>query len=232
MLYENDLRKYEKWLKTKANVKSSVDYVYKGSIISNKINQHVNQFRWHEHLNRVYNAFGISTFYEFTDDSLDIMYNSLADKFGFCSILEGIRINDAKKHKVARLRERVESIISYNNSLFLTLTFTDKVLSSTDEHTRRRYVTRFLKKYCLNYVANVDYGAKNHREHYHAVVLCENIDHKLWRYGAINFKRINYDADTDTINKLSMYVAKLTNHAIKETCKRCYLIYPKFKKNT
>ena len=82
----------------------------------------------------------------------------------------------------------------------------------------------------MNYVANVDYGAKNHREHYHAVVMCDNIDHKSWRYGAINFKRINYDADIDTINKLSMYVAKLTNHAIKETCKRCYLIYPKIKK--
>ena len=230
MLYEKDLRKYEKWLKIKANVSDSVDYTYKGTIISNKINQFVNKLTWHEHLNRVYNAFGISTYYEYTDDSIDIMYNSLADKFGFCSILESIRVNDAKKHKVSRLRDRVESIISYNSSLFVTLTFTDKVLSSTSDKTRRRYVVRFLKKYTLNYVANVDFGARNHREHYHAVILADKIDHKAWPYGAINFKRIHYDCDKDTINKLSLYVAKLTNHAIKETCKRCYLIYPKIKR--
>lgn len=230
MLYEKDLRSYEKWLKSKAQVDNKIDYTYKGSIISNKINQYVNKLTWHEHLNRVYNAFGISTFYEFTDDSIDIMYNSLADKFGYCSILEGIRINDAKKHKVARLRDRVESIISYNNSLFITLTFTDEVLNTTQPHIRRKYVQRFLKKYCLNYVANVDYGKKNHREHYHAVVLVDKLDHNSWRYGAINFKRINYDVEHDTLEKLTMYVAKLTNHAIKETCKRCYLIYPKIKK--
>lgn len=229
MLYEKDLRLYEKWLKSKAITDNKIDYQYKGTIISNKINKYVSQLTWHEHLNRVYNSFGISTFYEFTDDSIDIMYNSLADKFGYCSILESIRINDAKKHKVSRLRDRIESIISYNNSLFLTLTFTDKCLNSTDFKTRRRYVQRFLKENSLNYVANVDYGAKNHREHYHAVILADKIDHKAWKYGAINFKRINYDAEQDTIEKLALYVAKLTNHAIKETCKRNYMLYPKIK---
>jgi hypothetical protein len=76
------------------------------------------------------------------------------------------------------------------------------------------------------YVANIDYGAKNKREHYHALINCDKIDFSNWRkYGNINAERVkNKDIESDKI-KLSKYIAKLSNHAIKETTKRSCLIY-------
>ena len=76
------------------------------------------------------------------------------------------------------------------------------------------------------YVANIDYGSKNKREHYHALINCDKVDFKSWRkYGNINAKRVrNKDIESDK-TKLSKYIAKLSNHAIKETTKRSCLIY-------
>lgn len=216
--YDTELRRYEKYFKKIFGF--GTDYTYKSFVIGNNINTEVNKISWNSHINIVTNGIGL-----YDDEVLDLWYNSLADRFGFISILEAIRVNNARSHRVCRLKNRVESIIS-KPSLFLTLTFTNDCLSSTSDITRRRYVTRFLKSISNNYVANIDYGKRNHREHYHAVVECEKVDHKLWKYGAINFERITYE-DVSDVTKLSKYVAKLTNHAIKETNKRCCLIYPK-----
>ena len=117
-------------------------------------------------------------------------------------------------------------MIVNNNCLFLTLTFTDDVLNSTSFDTRKKYVLRFLNNLKCAYVGNVDYGSQNGREHYHCVVSIDNVSCNDWLYGAINFKRI--------INKnslaLAKYVAKLTNHALKETTNNSRIIYSrKFK---
>ena len=52
---------------------------------------------------------------------------------------------------------------------FCTLTFGPEILASTTAETRAIYVKRFLKATFGAYVANLDYGGKNGREHYHAV---------------------------------------------------------------
>lgn len=126
------------------------------------------------------------------------------------------RINDARYKRVQRIKSRVSAIIRDGNAIFLTLTFTDEVLASTSPLTRRRYVSRFLKSNATVYVANLDYGEDNQREHYHAIVLSDMVNYADWRiYGNINGKRIrNQDAD---ITRTSKYVAKLTFHAIKKT---------------
>ena len=110
--------------------------------------------------------------------------------------------------------------------IFLTLTFNDDTLRNTTEKQRRVAVSRYLKQYGCMYVANIDYGSKNKREHYHALINCDKVDFKSWRkYGNINAKRVrNKDIESDK-NKLSKYIAKLSNHAIKETTKRSCLIY-------
>lgn len=113
-----------------------------------------------------------------------------------------------------------ESLIT----LFLTLTFTDSTLNSTNSLTRRKYVTRFLKENCIEYVSNIDFGGKKGREHYHALVLVNGkLDYKKWKYGALNGKKVAC-SDTD-IERTSRYVSKLSNHAIKETTKQSRLIY-------
>ena len=140
---------------------------------------------------------------------------------------EARKINYATYSRVKRLRSCIKSIIRYP-SLFLTLTFTDGVLKSTSSDSRRRYVNRFLNALDCKYVANIDFGKKNGREHYHAVVRVEKIDYSLWQYGAINGLRVRLDK-TSSAECLAKYVAKLTNHAIKETTKRCAIMYSRKK---
>lgn len=143
--------------------------------------------------------------------------------------LEAHRINHASYQRTSRLRKRIAEIISNarlanNNVLFLTFTFTDACLNSTNFETRRRYVSRFLRSNCVRYVANVDYGSKNGREHYHAVVLANGkLDYTKWTNGSLNGKKVAINDICHT--KLAKYVSKLTNHAIKATCKRSVLIY-------
>ena len=108
--------------------------------------------------------------------------------------------------------------------LFLTLTFTDEILGKTTEDTRRQAVRRYLKSFGVPYVANIDYGKKNGREHYHGVIQIPRIDYSAYTYGAINGERIR---SVEDYTKLSKYVAKLTNHAIKQTNKRQVIIYSK-----
>lgn len=63
-------------------------------------------------------------------------------------------------------------MVGSGNAKFLTLTFNDSFFDrGTSEDTRRKYIRRFLKEQCQEYVANVDYGDKNGREHFHAIVV-------------------------------------------------------------
>ena len=137
---------------------------------------------------------------------------------------EAHRINKASYARVKRLKSRIASMLESGQCLFLTLTFTNETLAKTTEDTRRQFVRRYLKSFDVPYVANIDYGKKNGREHYHAVIQCESVDYSKYTYGAINGERIR---SADDYVKLSKYVAKLTNHAIKETNKRQVIIYSK-----
>ena len=136
-------------------------------------------------------------------------------------IQECLRIENANSKRVKRLKLRIERIIDANNSTFLTLTFSDKVLNETSAETRRKYVARFLKSCNAPYVANVDYGSKNHREHYHAVIGSQTIALSNWAYGGNKALKIVIN----NTNALSKYVCKLSNHAIKETTRRSSLMY-------
>lgn len=134
---------------------------------------------------------------------------------------EAEKICKATSNRNTRLRSRIEQLIS-KDSVFVTLTFTDDVLKSTSFDTRRRYVTRFLKTYDVPYVANLDFGAKNGREHYHGIIQIDHINPTEWQYGALNVKKIRKSSEPLALAK---YVSKLTNHAIKETTKRSAIIY-------
>lgn len=146
---------------------------------------------------------------------------------GLDNIKECIKIEDATWSRLKRLKERISSYMAKGQCLFVTLTFNDECLNSTSEKTRRKYVTRYLKDNAIYYLANIDYGSKNDREHYHAVVVAEKISFKEWRKnGNINAKKIRQTSDYE---KVSKYINKLTNHAIKHTNKRQCLIYSKNK---
>ena len=141
---------------------------------------------------------------------------------------EAEKINNASRARTKRLKDRIRYIMENYDSTFVTLTFTDETLKNTTFETRKRYVVRYLKSYGVPYVANVDYGKENEREHYHAIIGTQTLNYKDWNSnGAINGKKIikkkNLDSNGDL--KLAKYITKLTNHAIKETCRRNALIY-------
>ena len=117
-------------------------------------------------------------------------------------------------------------MLNNGKNLFLTLTFKPKVIDSTSEETRRRYVARYLKQFDCEYVANIDFGEEHETEHYHAVLNKSFINPLTWQYGNLDVQQVRTatDKDLDCI-RLAKYVAKLTNHAIKETTKRNSLIY-------
>lgn len=154
----------------------------------------------------------------------------------------------AENNRTSRLRARIKLFLEQEEpTIFLTLTFSDKVLQNTTPETRRRYVTRYLKSQSAYYIANIDFGSLNGREHYHAVILGK-VSLSDWEYGIINAESVGNRSSltrknipiryknlpeeiarqkmrVDTERKLSKYVSKLTNHAIKETTKRNAIIY-------
>lgn len=111
-----------------------------------------------------------------------------------------------------RLKKKINRLlIEFEEPIFITLTFTNDALEKTSEDTRRRYVARFLKSQGVKYVANIDYGKINGREHYHAVA-SGKINPLEWSYGACNVVKIRQNSDPLALAK---YVNKLVNHAKK-----------------
>lgn len=159
--------------------------------------------------------------YTLNDLALECYNNDQINEFKEC-----LKINKASYQRTSRLKKRIYEMLISGNCLFLTLTFNDDTLNNTSEATRRQYVRKYLKQFNCKYVANIDYGSINHREHYHAVIQSDTIDLKAWRvYGNINVERVrNRNIDNDN-TRLSKYICKLSNHAIKETTKRCSLMY-------
>lgn len=150
---------------------------------------------------------------------------------------EYFRILDAKHKRVSRLRARIFDMIYKNDCLFLTFTFMDKSFARTCADFRRIAVRRYLNALGVPYVANIDFGEKKGREHYHAVVQIGRVDYSKWKYGNLNGLKIRndikYDDDgvitSESVEKIARYVAKLTNHAIKETTRRSVIMYSRGK---
>lgn len=136
------------------------------------------------------------------------------------------RINHAYYERVRRLKQRIEHMLNNGKNVFLTLTFRDKTLNKTSAKTRRDYVRKYLKQFNCEYVANIDFGEEHEREHYHAVLNKEFINPLTWNFGNLDVKQVRTatENELDCI-RLAKYVAKLTNHAIKETTKRSNIIY-------
>lgn len=209
--------------------KTKIDYAFKSHVLNNYPSLVLSQRK------ASYKSFCIANYEE------DGVYNKCIDDNSpdlptlhtFCKsnglekeFLECRKLNDAFYHRQKRLRARVETMLKNGNCIFITLTFNDDCLKNTNEKQRRTFVSRYLKTFNSMYIANIDFGKENNREHYHAIIQSDNIDLSEWRkHGNINVERIrNRDIDKDCI-RLSKYVAKLSNHAIKETTKRSTLIY-------
>lgn len=140
------------------------------------------------------------------------------------------RVWKSNRDRRNRLKKRISKMLGSSNAKFLTLTFNDSFFErETSEETRRRYIRRFLKEQCSEYVANVDYGDKNGREHFHAIVIPKStrIDYAPY-CDFFDGSRI-YSEDILVSEKskrsLSLYINKLTNHSLKASGRYKRLIY-------
>lgn len=195
----------------------SPDYLYKSRILKTNLPKRIGAIDRTTYLNSLD---GIVF-----DNALENEYTDLLFQYGFNDIKEARKINTASYKREKRLNKRIETYLSSGQCIWLTITFDDLTMSKTNEKTRRKYVSRFLKQVSNYYVANIDYGKTTEREHYHAVVLTDFVEPTLWPYGFIYTERIKNHLKTPL--KLSKYVSKLTNHAIKESTKRNVYIYSK-----
>lgn len=212
--------------------RSKPDYAFKSKIFNehSDLLKRQNKASYKDYCKRVYEQDGILLYglkneqykdIESNDDLyVECCFNGMSKEY-----LECEKINKAYYARLKRLKDRVKDILTSGPCLFLTLTFNDDALERTNALTRRRQVQRYLKSYNAKYVGNVDYGKKNHREHYHALISISKVDHEPWQtYGNIDFERVRLRSECDSV-KLSKYINKLSNHAIKETTKRSALMY-------
>lgn len=134
------------------------------------------------------------------------------------------RTYKASSNRQNRLNKRIKSMLKLNCpvKLFITFTLNNENISK-DIKLLRKHISNFFKKNnAVDYVANVDYGKKNGRLHFHAVaVFNSEIDLKAWSLGAINIEHIRIK-DPNNLEpadylQLSRYINKLTNHALKKT---------------
>lgn len=195
---------------------ANIDYKYKSSILKTDLCKKINKIDKKTYLN---NIEGI-----ISDNALDLEYFDLLNSYDYKDIEEARKINKASYNRVKRLRNKIDNMLTSGPCVWCTFTFRNDVLDSTNEDTRKRYVKRFLK--CLNcpYIANIDYGDTTEREHYHALVSIDIIKKDSWPYGYDSYEKVRIKQNTSSI-RLSKYISKLTNHAIKESTKRCAIIY-------
>lgn len=144
-------------------------------------------------------------------------------KYGNTTLKVANNLNQASYKRVARLKERIKEAVESGSAYFITITFNPETLNNTNEQTRRKYVSRWLKSLSPFYVANIDYGKTKGREHYHAIITSDKRPPKTWTYGFIDIKKVA-TTDNDT-TRVSKYISKLTNHAIKHTTKGKRIIY-------
>lgn len=165
------------------------------------------------------------SFFEGDRSALD----ELEDNVGFVYVDTCRKIENSRFQRVKRCKMRIKGIVFDGDAIFLTLTFNDEILASTSQETRRRYVTRLLKRYCAKYVANIDFGKLNGREHYHAIVECDvknaEMLKKAWgkKCGFADFRKIG--SKEDDLKKTTKYINKLNAHCFKDPTRMYRVIY-------
>lgn len=169
------------------------------------------------------------SFKEYDREALD----ELEDRVGFDLVEECRSISNSRYQRVKRCRIRISGLVFTEKAFFLTLTFRDDVLAKTSAESRRRYVSRALKKVSANgrYIANVDFGKENGREHYHAIVEAVNVEalKEYWekRYGFVDLRKIG--GKEKDLKKTTKYINKLNAHCFKDSTHLHRVIYSRNK---
>jgi hypothetical protein len=194
-------------------------------IIENKLHREVGQLSLKNY--RLYqkevNGLYYPSLINYSYKELENEFTNFVNLYGYTTLKIANNLNRASYQRTARLKERIREAVESGSAWFITITFNPETLSKTNEKTRRVYVSRWLKSLTPFYVANIDYGKEKGREHYHAVITSDQRPPKSWSYGFVDILKVK-TTETDT-KRISKYISKLTNHAIKHTTKSKRIIY-------
>lgn len=130
----------------------------------------------------------------------------------------------ARYNKVSRIKQHFIYLFHRRKNIyFLTFTFNDKYLKKCDR-TRKDLIKKVLKNFDNDslFILNIDYGKQNERLHFHCIY-GTNSDLDLKKYLNTNYPCFSYTEsirqDCNSIKKISKYINKLSNHAVKDsTC--------------
>lgn len=144
--------------------------------------------------------------------------------------LEYERILKARYMKIGRIKKRFLYLFCrYEYLYFVTFTFDDKNLKKSD-----RFKKDMIKNSLYNfdddikYILNVDYSPVDDREHYHGIVAtncsCNFINYLMLAYPNIAYTEL-IRLDKKSLIKVSKYINKLSNHAVKACTKNKRVLY-------
>lgn len=144
-------------------------------------------------------------------------------------VSECLKMRNNRKARTRNLSDRITYWKAWRDKTaelyFITFTINPKTLEEMTTDTLKKYITRVLKKFCLDYMGNIDYGKKNGRPHFHFIIVVntgtnplEELE-DLKKYGWVQVekwrptkKRSEADALKATVN----YTDKLAMHALKD----------------
>lgn len=151
----------------------------------------------------------------------------LAREYGekwFDIVCECERVGASSRQRFKRLKSRVLDLTSKGECLFLTLTFNDSTMAKTDKKSRAKLVNDYLKSQSSDFIANIDFGRLNQREHYHAVIYASRVDYTAWHeFGAVKGEKVRLNGKS-CVN-VARYIDKLALHALKDTTYRNRMLY-------
>lgn len=157
------------------------------------------------------------------------LMDELEDNVGLEVVNACRQVYSTRLSRIKRCKVKVGGLVFDGKASFLTFTFRDEVFLRTTAETRRRAVRKCLKRLSKGgkFIANVDFGDENGREHYHAI--CEVVDidalTKYWEkyYGFVKIKPVR-SSDQD-LKRTVKYINKLTSHAFKDSVHMHRVIY-------
>lgn len=165
-------------------------------------------------------------------DAVDYIDNMIDEFPDVYTILKNISSADYQRLKRLSLCIKKMFRKANKNNLkvrFLTFTISPEALEKYKLSYFRKSVCDYLSKNYEEYIANIDYGKENERVHFHALVL-ENhkVDKEIFlkftnKFGYVKNKPVK--TDLEDRRRLSKYILKLTNHAVKNTTKQNRVIY-------
>lgn len=100
-------------------------------------------------------------------DSTDLKAFKAEYGANIARVCKNLSVSEYKRFK--KVLKRMKKYCEGGNAIFATLTFNSKALTRKRQ-TRRVNVARCCKAFSDAYVANIDFGDKQGREHYHAII--------------------------------------------------------------